>query len=392
MSAWPIKSLDDIFEIARGGSPRPIDKFVTEESDGINWITISDASASSKFIRQTKRKIRPSGVTSSRLVKPGDFLLTNSMSFGRPYILDMHGCIHDGWLVLSPKTNNVDQDYFYHLLGSPIIFQEFSRLAAGATVKNLNIDLVKSVKVTLPPRDEQKRIAAILDQTDELRRKRQCAIDRLNQLGQAIFYKMFGDVRTPSQRFSERSFAEIADVKLGKMLDRGKSRGGTMKPYLRNANVRWFEFDLSDISEMEFTDDELPRFSLEYGDLLICEGGEPGRCAVWKSKTSSVLYQKALHRARIDCSQAEPDFLAHWFYNAAKAGLLADSVTSATIAHLTGEKIKALRIGLPPIEEQQRFQRRLESLQKVLSKYSLSKARSDDLFSSVQARAFRGEL
>jgi type I restriction enzyme S subunit len=125
MSAWPIHKLDEIFDIARGGSPRPIDQFITDDDDGVNWIMIGDASNSSKFIRHTKKKIRPSGVVKSRLVKPGDFLLTNSMSFGRPYILDTHGCIHDGWLVLSSKIKNVDQDYFYHLLGSPAIFREF---------------------------------------------------------------------------------------------------------------------------------------------------------------------------------------------------------------------------------------------------------------------------
>src|SRR5205085_12050944 len=140
-------ALGDVFDIARGGSPRPIDAYITDDPEGVNWIPIADASASSKYIYTTKKRIRKEGVSRSRTVKPGDFLLTNSMSCGRPYILKTSGCIHDGWLVLSSKKDNVDQDYFFHLLGSEAIYSEFSRLAAGATVKNLNIDLVAGVQV-----------------------------------------------------------------------------------------------------------------------------------------------------------------------------------------------------------------------------------------------------
>ena len=115
MSEWPIKTLDEIFEIARGGSPRPIDQFITDEDNGVNWIMISDASASDKYIYSTKKKIKPEGVTRSRRVKSGDFILTNSMSFGRPYIMATDGCIHDGWLVLSAKKEDIDQNYYYYL-------------------------------------------------------------------------------------------------------------------------------------------------------------------------------------------------------------------------------------------------------------------------------------
>lgn len=105
----PRAELGEIFEIARGGSPRPIDAYVTDDLEGVNWISISDASDSSKYITSTKRRIKQSGVSKSRLVYPGDLLLTNSMSFGRPYIMGTSGCIHDGWLVLSDKHQRTDQ-------------------------------------------------------------------------------------------------------------------------------------------------------------------------------------------------------------------------------------------------------------------------------------------
>ncbi len=161
--AWRIRTLDDICTIARGGSPRPIKEYLTNAEDGINWIKISDASASSKYIYQTKQKIKQQGIRRSRLVQPGDFLLSNSMSFGRPYIMRTKGCIHDGWLVLGDISDDVDQDYLYFFLGSPGAYQQFDQRAAGSTVRNLSIDLVRSVELPLPPLSEQKLIVAILD-------------------------------------------------------------------------------------------------------------------------------------------------------------------------------------------------------------------------------------
>ncbi len=119
-------------------------------------------------IYKTEKKIKPEGLHKTRLVHPDDFLLTNSMSFGRPYIMKTTGCIHDGWLVLSADKSKVHTDYFYHLLGSDFMYRKFTGLAAGAVVKNLNTDLVKSVTVPLPPINEQRRISSILDKANEL--------------------------------------------------------------------------------------------------------------------------------------------------------------------------------------------------------------------------------
>ena len=156
---WPTSTLGELFEIARGGSPRPIDDYITESPDGVNWIMIGDAPEGAKYITATKKKIRPEGVKRSRSVRPGDFLLTNSMSFGRPYIMRTSGCIHDGWLVLSPRKGNPVPGYFYSLLGSRALYTEFSRRAPGATVKNLNIGLVRSVLVPVPPEEKQREYA-----------------------------------------------------------------------------------------------------------------------------------------------------------------------------------------------------------------------------------------
>jgi type I restriction enzyme S subunit len=160
-AGWQTKKLGEICEIERGGSPRPIQKFITDDPRGINWIKIADATASDKYIYKTEEKIKPEGVKRSRMVYEGDFLLSNSMSFGRPYIMKTTGCIHDGWLVLhQPK---VDPDYLYYVLSSDLVFSQFDRLAAGSTVRNLNIGLAKSVEIPYPALPEQQRIVGILD-------------------------------------------------------------------------------------------------------------------------------------------------------------------------------------------------------------------------------------
>ncbi|MBL0034452.1 MAG: restriction endonuclease subunit S [Flavobacteriales bacterium] len=145
--------------VERGGSPRPIQNFLTTDPNGLNWIKIGDATASDKYIYETKEKIRPEGLKKSRFVEVDDFLLSNSMSFGRPYIMKTTGCIHDGWLVLKQKERVFDQDFLYHLLSSRYVFDQFDTLAAGSTEPQPEPQLVSRVVVHYPGLTEQRRIA-----------------------------------------------------------------------------------------------------------------------------------------------------------------------------------------------------------------------------------------
>ena len=159
---WEWVRLGSIFNIERGGSPRPINEFLTDDEDGINWIKIGNTSEKSKYINVSKEKIIKEGINKSRYVKKGELLLTNSMSYGRPYILNCNGCIHDGWLVLRPDTN-LNIELFYYLLTTPYIKNVFDSEAKGSTVRNLNKDIVKEVYVPLPLIEEQKEIVRILE-------------------------------------------------------------------------------------------------------------------------------------------------------------------------------------------------------------------------------------
>ena len=162
--SWEWVRLGTVLEIARGGSPRPIQQYLTTEPDGIHWINIGDTDKGGKYIYKTKEKIRPEGVAKSRMVHSGDFLLTNSMSFGRPYILKSDGCIHDGWLVLSNRFECYSVDFLYYILSSPFAYYQFCDSVSGAVVKNLNSDKVANALFPLPPLSEQKRIVQRIEE------------------------------------------------------------------------------------------------------------------------------------------------------------------------------------------------------------------------------------
>lgn len=161
---WVWVKIGDIFNIVRGGSPRPIQQFLTTANDGLNWIKIGDTDIGGKYITSTREKIKPAGLVKTRLVKKGSLLLTNSMSYGRPYILEVDGCIHDGWLSLTPLSSNLSKEFFYYLLSSTFVKTEFDKSVSGAVVKNLNSDKVRDTLIPLPPLKAQQRIVEKLEE------------------------------------------------------------------------------------------------------------------------------------------------------------------------------------------------------------------------------------
>jgi restriction endonuclease S subunit len=167
---WIDKTLDQVCIVERGSSPRPIKEFFTSAQDGVNWVKIGDTEEGGKYVYSTAQKITPEGAKQSRFVKQGDFILTNSMSYGRPYIMKTTGCIHDGWFVLRLNVG-IDSDYFYYLLSSHFVQSQFSNLASGSVVKNISGDLVKKAVLPIPPLDHQHVIVTKLMQlSDEIKR------------------------------------------------------------------------------------------------------------------------------------------------------------------------------------------------------------------------------
>ncbi len=165
---WESTILGRLSDVVRGGSPRPIDGFLTNAPDGLNWLKIGDVDKESKYVTKTADKVRREALSKTRVVNPGDLILSNSMSFGRPFILQISTCIHDGWIAVRKLNAKVIRDFLYYLILSPGSQSYFVGNAAGSGVQNLNADVIKSLPVQFPRRGEQERIAGVLASLDDV--------------------------------------------------------------------------------------------------------------------------------------------------------------------------------------------------------------------------------
>lgn len=188
---WRMEKFSKLVFIERGGSPRPIDSYITNAEDGLNWVKIGDAPKYGIYITHTAEKIKPAGLSMTRQVYPGDLILSNSMSFGRPYIMTITGCIHDGWLLIRNSNKIFDLKFLYCLLGSPNVLKQYKALAAGSAVNNLNKALVGSVIIQYPSMEEQKQIGKFFDQLDSFISLQQKKLERMQRLKGALLEKMF---------------------------------------------------------------------------------------------------------------------------------------------------------------------------------------------------------
>ena len=216
---WEQRKLSELVEIERGGSPRPIERYITDDPCGLNWVKIGDAPELGRYITQTAEKIKPEGLAKTRQVYPGDLVLSNSMSFGRPYIMAIKGCIHDGWLLIRDAQKHFDPIFLCHMLGAPQMLNQYRMFAAGSTVNNLNKELVGKAIVSLPSKDEQREIGIVLDRLDSLITLHQRKYDKLCVLKKSMLDKMFpkGGSLYPEIRFAgftdpweQRKLGEIA--------------------------------------------------------------------------------------------------------------------------------------------------------------------------------------
>ena len=390
--SFPKMKLGECAEIHSGSTPRTNNP---DFWDGdITWVTPKDLSKlKSKFISKTESKITQLGFDScsTKLLPENSVLFSSRAPIGHVAINTIPMCTNQGFKSFVPKADLLDSQYLYYWLKAN---KEYLQdLGVGATFKEISKTVIANVEIPLPPLAEQRRIASILDQADELRQKRQQAIEKLDQLLQATFIDIFGDPVSNPKGWDLKPVGEISESKLGKMLDKKKqSSENDQYKYLRNANVQWFKFDLSDVFDMEFNEKDRKNCELKFGDILVCEGGEPGRAAIWKNDLENCFFQKALHRVRLDMTQILPEYFVwlFWFYS--KNGGFDDHITVATIAHLTGVKMKAMQIPIPPLSLQEDFQQKVNEIEVLKTTLENSSKLFESLFSSLQNQVFNGTL
>ena len=246
--------------------------------------------------------------------------------------------------------------YLFYFCQSETFVNSMTAQATGASYPAVSNSIVKNCEIPLPERNKQKEIADILDKVTSLISLRKQQLVKLDELVKARFVEMFGNIIRNDKSWPIHNFSDIASSRLGKMLDAKQQTGKYSYPYLANFNVQWFNFNVDNLNQMDFNEAEQKEFELRDGDLLVCEGGEIGRCAVWHNEIQPCFFQKALHRVRCNRQLVQPDYLAWWFkYNCNHGGFAEIAGAKATIAHLPGIKLKQLQVALPPLSLQNEF-------------------------------------
>jgi type I restriction enzyme S subunit len=413
LDTWTQGLLGELIVVERGSSPRPIVNYVTNSDDGVNWVKIGDTKEGQKYVKKTKEKITKEGALKSRYVAKGDFILSNSMSFGRPYIMDIEGYIHDGWFALRlPKQINTD--FFYYLLSSTYIKDQINLLAVGGVVKNISGDLVKKVSLPLPPSAEQKVIA---DKLDTLLAQVETTTARLDRIPQILLtFRQSVLAAAVSGKLTEE-WREGKDGYLWDVVTLGEvigTIGQGWSPKCHNEPVtdeQWGVIKTSAVQRIEFIQEEnkrLPKslalrehLKVVSGDILTTRAGPRVRCGVTcyvEKISSNLMICDKVYRYQVAEGKGVSKFLAMQLNSLSVLDNIEELKTgiSESGMNLTQSKFKLLELNWPSIKEQTEIVRRVEQLfahaDKIEQQVQAAQQRVNNLTQSILAKAFRGEL
>jgi type I restriction enzyme S subunit len=376
MKNWEKKKLGEVCIVERGSSPRPIEKYQTDSPDGVNWIKIGDTKGVDKYIFSTREKITKEGAKKSRYVKEGDFILSNSMSFGKPYIMKTDGYIHDGWFVFR-LPDYLDKDYFYHLLTSPNVQEQIQSLGAGAIVKNISGDLVKKVDITFPKSlSEQQRIVAILDEAFAAIAKAKANAEQNLKNAKELFESYLqGVFENKGEGWEEKTLGEMIEIKNGKNQQAVLSETGEYKIMGSAGNVMGYATD----------------FICEAGTTIIGRKGNISKPLYinerfWNVDTAFGFYPKN-----------EKDIDKRLVYYLCLGIDFKSMNRGTTIPSLVKSELQTIKICFPKsLKAQQAIVKKLDTLivetQKLESNYIKKLNDLEELKKSVLQKAFSGEL
>lgn len=339
------------------------------------------------------------------IIKKGEILIGMDGDFNVAKWQSEDALLNQRVCVIKSTSKLLLDEFLFYYLPNPL--KRINDVTPSVTVKHLSTKTLEATPIAVPPVLEQQRIVdrieSLFAKLNEAKEKAQAALDSFETRKAAILHKAFTGELTAKWRKENNvilsgwetfTYSQLGNSKLGKMLDKAKNVGRPVA-YLRNINVRWFSFDLDDLATMLASDDEISSLSVKQGDLFICEGGEPGRCAIWKDDNCDIIFQKALHRFRPN-EKVIGSFLCYNLYFMSLNGTLEKYFTGTTIKHLTGQALAKIPIHLPSVAEQEMIvsildsnfakeQQAKETAENVLE-------RINTLKKSILSRAFRGEL
>ncbi|HEY9708883.1 MAG TPA: restriction endonuclease subunit S [Oculatellaceae cyanobacterium] len=393
---WVKKTLGEVCIVERGSSPRPIERYLTESSDGVNWVKIGDTKNVDKYIRSTKQKITRAGAEKSRRVDPGDFILSNSMSFGKPYIMATSGYVHDGWFILR-LLESIDIDFFHYLLSSDFVQAQFISLAAGSVVKNISKDLVKRAVLPIPPLPDQKRIVAILDEAFDGIDRAIANTEKNLANSRELFESYLNAILTQKcHGWVEKKLGEVCKVKDGTHFSPKNSDNGKYM-YITAKNIKPYYINLSKITFISEEDHQkiYSRCPVKKGDVLyIKDGATAGIAAINNLEEEfSLLSSVAVFKTS---SQILNTYLVHYVNSNLGRKNFLGYVDGAAITRLTLTKLNNVLIPVPPLSEQQEIVTKLDALstetQRLETIYRQKLAALNELKQSILQKAFTGEL
>ena len=383
---WEYKKIGDVCIVERGSSPRPIDKFITNDKNGINWIKIGDTS-DPMYITETAQKIVPEGMRKSRYVKPGDFLLSNSMSFGHPYILKIDGCIHDGWLLLRDEEGIFDKRFLYYYLSSKTTYEKLKSMAVGGVVNNLNSEMVRKMQVPVLSKKKQSEIADLLDKLKKVINERKKEIQYLDELIKARFVEMFGHQSHNEKGLPYLTIDDVAEIYLGITHTPTYVNQGVM--FISAKNTSGDFLDLSDvkyISREEF--EKAPKGSKpQVNDILFSRVGSNLGHPVILEEDLELCTFVSLGFLRTK-GKVTSNYLKHWMRDDFFSNQVKEHVKGGGQPNLNTGWLKEFKIIVPNIELQKVFDKFCRQVDK--SKAAVQKALDETqlLFDSLMQEYF----
>ena len=395
---WDIKKLGEVLSIERGGSPRPIDKYMTNSPDGINWIKISDATASEKYIYETKEKITRDGLHKTRVVNEGDFILSNSMSFGRPYIMKTTGCIHDGWLVLKQNTKKIfETEFLYYLLSSPFVFQQFNFLAAGSTVRNLNIGLVSSVNVPIPPLPEQQRIVSILDEAFAAIAKAKANAEQNLRNAKEVFESylqgVFEKPHTDWEVCNLESYIKLIDYRGRTPV---KTESGVRLITAKNVKLGYLQLEPQEFIAENNYNSWMSRGIPKFGDVIFTTEAPLANVAQIDT-TEKLAFAQRIIVMHPNLTKLNQTFLKYMLLSNPIRNKIIEKGTGATVLGIKSSLLKKIEIYFPKsIETQKSIAQNLDALSEQTKKleaiYQQKINDLEEMKKSILQKAFSGGL
>lgn len=386
--------LGNLCQFLNGGTPAK-SKAHFFEGD-IPWITSADITG--PIVKSARTFITEQAISASATNKvfAGTVLLVTRTGVGKVAIASVDLCFSQDITALIPDSSRIDTGYLLHFLRTKQSY--FLSMARGATIKGITRDVVSKLKLPLPSLAEQRRIAAILDKADTLRVKRRDAVVELDRLARSIFVEMFGDPLTNSKGWPEgASLGEVADIVSGVTKGR-KLEGKTTRevPYLAVANVQEMRLNMTTVKRIDATEEEIKRYALRDGDLLLTEGGDPdklGRGTLWHDELPECIHQNHVFRVRVTADSVTPCFL-NWLVGSqrGKRYFLKSAKQTTGIASINMTQLRGFPLLLPPVSLQLEFEGAIGKIQRHTARLRSAMDSCDALFETLQDRAFRGAL